>query len=222
MANAVEDVSVAVTVAVAEEGRKAGGADPGSEPPGVREELRFRSEQDAALGFLDVERLDPHAVAGQVQRVRLAVIGGEREHPVQSREEIGSEAGEPLEDDLGVRASAPAADSDLGPQFLEVVDLAVVAEDESTVGRDHRLISRGAQVDDRKPPVEERDPFLLPGSESVGAAVCEDRAACRSQRLGPSERSGDSAHAIALGRWRAGLRPAVNRGRRTRPRRVAS
>ena len=53
------------------------------------------------------------------------------------------------------RAEADAQRLELGAQLLEVVDLAVVVEHEAPVGGEHRLVARGARVDDREPPVAE-------------------------------------------------------------------
>jgi len=54
-----------------------------------------------------------------------------------------------------------------------VVDLAVEGEDEAAVGRHHRLVARGRQVDDRQPSVTKTNTGIGvdPNAAIIGSAV---------------------------------------------------
>jgi hypothetical protein len=43
----------------------------------------------------------------------------------------------------------------LGAQFVMVIDLAVVGDDVALIGRKHRLVTGGREIDDREPQVAE-------------------------------------------------------------------
>ncbi len=65
----------------------------------------------------------------------------------------------------------------LGAKLGVIVDFAVERQHEAAVGRQHRLVSRGRQVDDRQPAVAKADSRLGvdPQTRVIGAAM-RDRA----------------------------------------------
>ena len=133
-------------------------------PAGMRaQRLELGAEQEQLAELGPVERLDAEPVAHQRQRALAAVPQRDREHadqPVQRR--LDAERGESLpasprcRNGRGTRRRARQR----RPQFLVVVDLAVVDDDEAAVGRDHRLMAGRRQIDDRETAMRERDAGL--------------------------------------------------------------
>ena len=131
----------------------------------------------------------PNWSRAQQHAARLEIEDGEREHAGEARQHAGAPLPVGLEQHLRV-----ARGTERGPERLElatqlevVVDLAVVRDPAATVGARHRLVSRGAQVDDREPPVTER-------------AGVQRRVGARDRR------QVDAAHRVRTGE-RAHLRP---------------
>ena len=80
-----------------------------------------------------------------------------------------------------------------------IVDFAVEDDDEAAVVREHRLVAGGRQVDDRQPPVAERDPRLgiAPQALVVGPAMRQAAGHGADQRLArppAAPNSRDPAH----------------------------
>ena len=102
-----------------------------------------------------VQRLDTVAVAGQQQGLLLAVPQGQGKHAVESEQGVCAPLGQGVQDDfaVGLAAEPVAGGFKLSAQFAEVIDLAVVAENEAMVSADHRLMAVRAQVDDSQAPM---------------------------------------------------------------------
>ncbi len=126
----------------------------------------------------------------------------EREHPAQVLDQVVAVVLVEMEQRLGICVAAqPVAARkqrrlELGPR----VDLAVVRDPHRLVLVRHRLMPRGAQVDDRESPVAERDRTVLPETGVVGSAVRDHAGLMFEQRsVGKTvaavvEDSGDAAH----------------------------
>jgi hypothetical protein len=135
--------------------------------------LDLRAEQEGPVAAGPVERLDAEAVPGQQQLAPLGVPERDREHPVQALERPLPPLREGAQHDLGVgaRAEAVAGRLQLGAQLAEVVDLAVVGEDQAPVLGRHGLLAGGRQVDDREAPVAEADRPIAEVAFGVRPAV---------------------------------------------------
>ena len=127
--------------------------DPQLGPDRRHQRLQLRGEQHAPAPPQVEQRLDAERVAREKQLAGLLVGQGEREHTAEPGQRRRSPVAPRLEHDLGVGGSdeADATAGQLGPQFLVVVELAVVDERQPALGQ--RLAGRGGQVDDREPSV---------------------------------------------------------------------
>ena len=179
------------------------------DPPVRQQRGQLGGEHQPARRQLGVvERLYPRAIAGQHQPLGAAVPDCESEHPVERRHAARPVLLVVVDDRLGVAAGAKAVPLPLQrrAQGLEVVDLAVVGDDDGAVLVPHRLHA-AFDVDDRQPPVAERHPpgvgpgagASLPGPLTVGAAVRDLAQHARQRgRVGlPRDEAGDAAHARA-------------------------
>ena len=70
-------------------------------------------------------------------------------------------------------AKAAARRLERGTQLGGIIDLAVIGDDEAAAGRHHRLRAGGRQIDDREPPVAERQAgrVVAPQPARVGPAM---------------------------------------------------
>ena len=167
---------------------------------GRGQRLALRREAQLLAQARVEERLDAEAVAGQQQRARAAVPGGEGEHPPQPREHLRAVAAEELEQHLGVAGSAQleAVGLELGAQLAVVVDLAVEDDPAGAVVRRHRLVARRRGVDDRQAPRAQRDVVVRQHALAVGAAVGEQARRFADPigvgTAGEVDRPDDSAH----------------------------
>ncbi len=147
------------------------------EPRPQQQRLQLGREHEAPAGDRVVEGLLACAVAGAEQAPLLDVPDREREHPREVVEARLAPGPERLDEDLGVRRRAePGAQSlQLGAQRLEVVELAVVGDDEAAVTGAERLIGRGRGVDHDQPAATQAHAFVvgLPEAGCVGASVHE-------------------------------------------------
>ncbi len=133
----------------------------GLDAPPLREHERPRlgREREHAAVVLVVERLDAHPVARAEQPVARSVPDREREHAVQVPDAVVTPRPVRGEDHprVGRAGELEALRLELGAQLHMVVDLAVVDDPALRVGVAHRLVPGRRQVDDRQPPVPERD-----------------------------------------------------------------
>jgi hypothetical protein len=129
------------------------GAELGSDRGDQR--LQFGREDHAALAAEEVQRLDAERVAGQVHAAAVLVQHREREHAAEPLQRVRAPAPPGLEHHLGVAVGSEgdAGLGQLGPQFLVVVELAVVADRQAALGE--RLVRFRRQVDDRQPAVRQ-------------------------------------------------------------------
>jgi hypothetical protein len=153
--------------------------------------FHFRREDQTRAIEEIVERLDTVAIACEHQPLGAAIPDRKREHAVQSLDAGFSPLGERLQQHLGVgaRPELLAGGPKLGPQFLKVVDLAVVSDDIAPVGAHHRLMAGRGQVDDGQPSVAEPD-------HCVRVATLAIRPAMRN-RIGHAT-DDDSRHCLAV------------------------
>ena len=116
--------------------------------------LQFRAEKKQIAEGGPIKRLDAQTVANQRQGAFLAVPKREGEHADQPFDGPGHAEGRAgFEDHLGIgmAAKANAACGQLRADFLVAVNLAVIDDDETAAGRNHRLMAGGREIDDREP-----------------------------------------------------------------------
>lgn len=151
--------------------------------------LQLRREYERVADPPVIQRFLADAVARERQHARFAVPQREREHPGRApQRRVDAPRGERREQHFGVGMAAPrgrASDAlELRAQFAVVVDLAVEDHHVAAARRRHRLPAVHRQVDDREPPVTERDP----GRRIDPQALCV-RSAMREARRHPRERA---------------------------------
>ena len=115
--------------------------------------LDLRAEHQPAVLLRVVERLDADAVAGEQQPLARGVVQGEAEHAAQVVDHVDPVLLVAVQDHLGIGVAAEPVPPgfEQGPQFLEIVDLAVEHQADGVVLVEHRLAAVLAQVDDRQP-----------------------------------------------------------------------
>jgi hypothetical protein len=107
-----------------------------------------------------------------------------------------------------VRAEARAPLLELAPDLGEVVDLAVVGDDElvavargaapvAAAPPGHGLVAALAQVEDRQPAVAERDLLVVPEPAVVWPAMDQRRGHPRDEVGVPASDARDAAHGAA-------------------------
>jgi hypothetical protein len=89
-----------------------------------------------------------------------------------------------------LRAELRAALLELGAQLAEVEDLAVEDDRDRAVGRVHRLVAVGRQVEDREAAVVEADAAQQRRAVRVGAALAHRLAHRDERRLAARGRGG--------------------------------
>ena len=140
--------------------------------PGER--LDLATEVQGPIEHRIEERLLAQAIARQQQLAPALIVDGEREHPLQAPDGVGSPLFVGVNDRLGVRGGpeAMAARLELLPELAVVVDLAVEDDPDAAVLVLHRLMAAGA-VDDGQPAVTERRVRIGKHAAAVRAAVPE-------------------------------------------------
>ena len=122
--------------------------------------LDFGGEGQPALPAAPKERLDAEGVPGQQHAPPLSIQDGKGEHADQAVQSLGAPAGDCLEQHFGItmRPEGAALLLQLLSQLEVIVDLAVEDQVIPAVGGAHGLASGLAQVQDRKPPVNQQGP----------------------------------------------------------------
>lgn len=137
--------------------------------------LDLGGEGESAGVVAVVEGFDAVGVAGQPQGALGGVPEGEGVHAAQALEQVFAPVPVAVEQDFGVAVGMENAAGALQllAQFAEVVDFAVEDQYAAAGGVDHRLIARGAQVEDGQPPVAEQNAPVggSPLSVGVGSAL---------------------------------------------------
>ena len=165
--------------------------------------LQFGGEEQGAVGQLGIEkRLHAEPVASEEQQILIGIVEREGEHAVQPGERMRPPLPPGGEDHLGVALGEEdvTLGFELGPDLAEIVDLAIEADRDPPVGRQHRLRGGVGEVDDREAAMAEADPGRGPDAAAVGTAMGEHLR----HRLDPSridrlghvgmEDAGDAAH----------------------------
>ena len=134
----------------------------------------LRGEDEPPIALRVVERLLAHSIAGGEERLALGVPQDEGEHPVEVVEALLAKLLPGVDDHLGVGAGGEAV-SARGQALGEtpvVIELPVEhgVDGPRLVG--DRLVP-GGQIDDREPPVAERDGAVDVVSFVVGPAVAQ-------------------------------------------------
>jgi len=166
---------------------------------------RSNLSNHAAFGRArDQQRLLAEPVARQEQRLALAIPERERPHAAQLVERLRAVERQALEQHLGIRmrSQRDAAPFERRHPIAIVVDLAVLDDHVSPIGRAHGLSTALAQVDDREPRVSEQDPALGEQRLAIGPAMTDGREQQRPPRrirrsMGEREHSRDAAHGLA-------------------------
>ncbi len=163
------------------------------EPGDLEEALHLGPEEKRLARPRVVERLCAIAVACEQDAVAAPVEQREREHPVQTLDHPIAPLFVTVDDRLrvAVRAEHVPRTLQLGPKLAEVVDLAVVRNDDAAVLVRHRLGAGVGKVDDRKPAVTKAD-----GTVDVDAFAV--RASVRDRRGHPTHRGRVSRRPVEL------------------------
>src|SRR5262249_13877702 len=113
-------------------------------------------------------------------------------HSIEPLDDVRTPGAVPLDDDLGVRAGAKRVTeaSELSPQLVMVVDLAVEDDGHAAVGRVHRLIRSGRQIQDRETRVPEHRTSRTVDGTRIGPTV-RDRG---ERRIGVDRIPGANEH----------------------------
>src|SRR6266550_8888933 len=166
-------------------------------------ENRFdlRPEEQRRAADAIVQRLDAVPVARDEKSVGAIVPDGEREHAVEAVNAFCSPRVICGEHDFGIssRTEGVAGSFELHAQILEIVDLAVVSDDERAVVGLHRLMAERRQIDDRESAMTEADKRVAPESFAVRAAVTDyirhpAKSGHRNRPPVDIENSGNAAH----------------------------
>ena len=161
-----------------------------------------------------VERLHPEPIPGREKRPGPLVPDGEGEHPDQPVQAGIAPPEIRGQHDLGVGAAGVRVVGQFRPKLDVVVDLAVEVDPHGTVGRGHRSVPGGRQVDDREPVVAEPDRALGVDVDAgvVRAPMAERRdhgvQPAPLQRLPRPRDPGDAAHQAWLP-WGAACRSSM-------------
>ena len=128
----------------------------------LEDRLDLGAEEHALRQQRVVQRLDAEPIAGEEELAPARVPDREGEHPVQALDARGALLLVEVDDRLGVGRGPEAVPARLEPgaQLAVVVDLAVVGDPDRPVLVGHRLMAGGREVDDREPPMAERDALL--------------------------------------------------------------
>jgi len=139
----------------------------------MREEHRqLTGEHQARAVELVVQRLDPEPVASHERPALTPVVQAQREHPVETMDQVGSVLLPEVHQHLGVGTSAEAmpAGLEVAAEFGEIVDLAVEDDLDAAVLVGDRLRPAGG-IDHGEAPDPRGQPGGLEKSLGVGAAM---------------------------------------------------
>ena len=169
---------------------------------GPRREQRLdlrRKVEGAVIRVHVVQRLHAQAIPGEEELLPPAVPDGEREHPPESVERLRALFLVEVEQGLSVTTGVIAMPGSLqgDPEFLVVVDLAVVHDVERPAVVVHRLMP-ARHVDDREAAMRQPHATFVEDAEIVRATM-RHRVAHQDERLGIHQaprprREGDPAN----------------------------
>ena len=140
--------------------------------------FEFGPEQKKIAEFRPIQRLDAEPVAHKRQRALAPIPKANGKHADETfRRCFNTVSRKSLQHHFGVRVTAKldAARFEFGTHLLEIVDFAIVRNDEAAVGGDHWLVAGGREIDNGQAPVRQHDSGLgiAPEPMIVGAAVCD-------------------------------------------------
>jgi hypothetical protein len=175
----------------------------------AQERRQRGGERETTVGGVE-QRLDAQPVARGEELAFPAVPDREGEDAIQAPHHVAAPGRVAAQDDFGVRArrEARAARLELAAQRLEIVDLAVVDDDEAPVLVRHRLGAAG-EVDHGEPGVAENRVVAAPESARVRPARTQGFERGFGARLPRgSDQAEDSAHVSLPPRSLPGTRSA--------------
>src|SRR5262249_23320563 len=164
------------------------------------------SEQEEFAELRPVQWLNSEAITHQCERTVAPVPHANSEHADEALHcRVDPVEGKCLEHDLGIGTAAKpnATRLTLAAQFVEIIDCAVVRDDQLSIRRDHRLMAGCREVDDRESAVGEGNAGLgiAPEAMIVGTAIGDavghhDRVAFKPFARGgcKSQNAGNAAH----------------------------
>src|SRR5205085_3646160 len=138
--------------------------------------LQFGTEEQSGSRPRIVKRLLAKAITREQKPALLPVPKRKRKHAVEAAQSAGRSprlAGFENHFGIGTSAKARALGLQLRPQFLKVINLAVVSDHVAAAGREHGLMPARRRIDDREPAVAECHACagIYPCAVIIGAAV---------------------------------------------------
>src|SRR5690554_4882305 len=130
-------------------------------------------EGEMASVVIEVKRLFTQAIPCKKQAAGSLVPDSDRKHPVQQPQTFRPHSFIKCQQDFGVGSCAKnmAFATQVFPQFLEVVNLAVKYNHIPAGGRHHGLVSCLRQINDAEPAVNKPDFIISPDSPGIWPAV---------------------------------------------------
>ena len=117
------------------------------------ERLQLRAKEQRAIRHpAIIQRLLAQTIAAQMQQLLIAIPHGKGEHAVETlRRRLHAPLAESGQHDLRVAVTTKRMTGclKLGAQIAEVIHLAIENDDESSVARDHGLMSLRRQIKNR-------------------------------------------------------------------------
>src|SRR5262249_30393950 len=136
------------------------------------------SKQEESAGFHPIQRLDAEAIAHKCQGAVAPIPRADREHSDETLDgrldTIGRE-GLKHHFRIGTTTKFDSARFKLGTKLLEIIDFAIVWDDEAAVRRDHRLMACGRKIDDGEAAVRKGNACvgINPHAMIVGTAISD-------------------------------------------------
>ena len=102
----------------------------------------FRAEQQCLAVIPIIKRLNTEAISGQSQSFIGAIPNCEREHAVEFMDRFKTPFTKRRYHHFAIttRAEGMALRFQINPQFLKIINLTIISENQLTIGRRHRLM----------------------------------------------------------------------------------
>jgi hypothetical protein len=182
---------------------------------GQRLQLRAEQQRRTLRGILlgPVDRLDAEPVAHQPDFALLAVPQRKGEHADEARDSFFHAPGDAgLQQHFGIRCATEVNSRKIARHIGGVEDLAVVADDETFIGAQHRLRAGFGQVDNGEAAMTQRqagagiDPVGIAIGSAIGDGIGH-RLDLPCQQVGGGSAPGQEAGNAAHGNWYPVRRP---------------